>query len=1128
MYPGRTFSFPPDPPSAPLITGYVPGTVLAAGTVQKLACISTGGNPLATLIWYKNDKKIHSVTKTTEKSVSSEISILTNVTDNQAQYRCEATNSATEIPLFETVTLNVHFAPEAVKVRAEPDVLKPEVEATLYCDGASSNPPALLSWWRDGIPVQGSPVTTKKGLHGGTVSTIQLKLNITKDLNGARYTCQATNEALQRSVHDALELKVLYPPKFDESTLSNAVGVENEPLVIVVRAEGNPSSITYTWTKDGLPITQSSYSNSNERILSEGGMLNITRLSRHDAGVYTCEAVNSQGSAMINITVSVHYPASIKSVSQNGITNPNEDAVLSCTAIGNPLTADHIKWERRGYDIESKKTTFDPKNLTSYLQLDSVSKDDVGNFQCVVNNGIGDESRKDIMLIVKFKPDMMVSPYSAKFASNVGQDGRLTCKCKSVPAPNFAWYKNSIKLPVNTSSKYYAEYHKIDPITYTSTLIVKEVATNDYGPYKCEARNDLGFADTTLNLDITSAPDQVTTLSVSNVTHNSVTLQWIPGFDGGMPTSYRIRYRKMYEETYKYEDVTPKSATSYTVIGLEKNTDYLFSIMALNKLGQSKYRPDDTKATTHRHVKPLVADSFTASAMTSLSCPQTTLRQFDELKVPALRPELRGSISGPCLFVASTEVDALNVVPTEYVDSADVSRGVALYASITGAVLVLVNAALVACFLLKRRARRLKEQAGQASKSATIEMYAPSSYNDTMTGETLSSVSEKSETYSAEDAADDRPPPPIPEVPTMPSRHMLSQLSPLTGLRPSTDRVIPQQTDAYMLEDPALIIPPPLDYPPPNYTPGEHARTLPHPHRQRDAPGHGTLGRVSGKQSYAPAPSPMPPLDGSYYNMASDRYLSYPPLINDYMHHNQTGRTPTPPHQYAGGPLSKPQLMNGMLPSSPAPAHASPPHSYGLDGMPLERQSTGGTLRRRLDKAGPPPDVTVLHPGCTQHPQSPQPAPVKQPQSILKDPSRQKYQTQYGSPVASGAPHNSSQILTVQNLAADVPQYGTIRKEKKQNVTIDESYNKRSHFYFVYKSLRHEIQKVAPRDCETKRFTSSPPANSRGYWTPVTSARISIDSSFAQACPRTEPWPASNFAVSSIDANRRWRCDRVQ
>lgn len=34
-------------------------------------------------------------------------------------------------------------------------------------------------------------------------------------------------------------------------------------------------------------------------------------------------------------------------------------------------------------------------------------------------------------------------------------------------------------------------------------------------------------------------------------------------------------------------------------------------------------------------------------------------------------------------------------------------------------------------------------------------MYAPSSYNDTVTGETLSSVSEKSETYSNEGSHND-------------------------------------------------------------------------------------------------------------------------------------------------------------------------------------------------------------------------------------------------------------------------------------------------------------------------------------------------------------------------------------
>lgn len=47
-----------DPPGQPMITGYTPGTAIASGTVVKMSCISSGGNPLATLNWFKNDKKV--------------------------------------------------------------------------------------------------------------------------------------------------------------------------------------------------------------------------------------------------------------------------------------------------------------------------------------------------------------------------------------------------------------------------------------------------------------------------------------------------------------------------------------------------------------------------------------------------------------------------------------------------------------------------------------------------------------------------------------------------------------------------------------------------------------------------------------------------------------------------------------------------------------------------------------------------------------------------------------------------------------------------------------------------------------------------------------------------------------
>lgn len=96
-----------------------------------------------------------------------------------------------------------------MKIRIEPEELVPGVEATMICDSSSSNPPATISWWKDGIPVEGVNNVSKPGLWGGTVSSLDLKVNVTQDMNGVVYTCQVSNEALQRSVHEAISLQVL-------------------------------------------------------------------------------------------------------------------------------------------------------------------------------------------------------------------------------------------------------------------------------------------------------------------------------------------------------------------------------------------------------------------------------------------------------------------------------------------------------------------------------------------------------------------------------------------------------------------------------------------------------------------------------------------------------------------------------------------------------------------------------------------------------------------------------------------------------------------------------------------------------------------------------------------------------
>lgn len=306
------------------------------------------------------------------------------------------------------------------------------------------NPPAKVSWWKDGIPVEGVNGTSKSGLWGGTVSSLDLKINVTQDMNEVIYTCQSNNEALQRSSHEAITLQVLCkfghliqrykctdtnhsstdPPKFVPPPSSTVVGVEGESLQVAMLANANPISIAYTWTKDGLPILASG--NGVERIVSEGPILNITKLTRNDAGIYTCEAVNSQGSAMINISVIVECKskgshdsqsrmlnfvsissidgATIKSISENVIVNPGDEAMLSCTVTGKPLTEDHVRWERLGYDMNAKTTTTFA-NGTSYLHIKDPQREDVGNFRCVADNRVANPTSRDVLLIVKCKQD---------------------------------------------------------------------------------------------------------------------------------------------------------------------------------------------------------------------------------------------------------------------------------------------------------------------------------------------------------------------------------------------------------------------------------------------------------------------------------------------------------------------------------------------------------------------------------------------------------------------------------------------------------------------------------------------------------------------------------------------------
>ncbi|XP_018404360.1 PREDICTED: nephrin-like [Cyphomyrmex costatus] len=683
------------PPSKLTVTGYEEGTTIVAGTVLKLMCTATAGNPLATLTWYKNDRKISGTVRQRNHAVSSELAILVNASDNNAHVRCEATNSATEIPLLKVLVLKVYFPPERVKINREPQDFHAGQEGHLICESSSSNPAAEMSWWKNGIPVPGTRNSTKPGLHGGYLSSVELTLDLTEDMNGEVYTCEAKNAELGRSSHDATTLDVLYKPIFSPLDPYELTGLEGEPFVISVSARGNPNTTEYTWTRDGLPL-----GSSGKRITAHGSTLNITRLDRHDAGTYICEALNKEGTTFYQLNLTVQYPAKIKRTSSSGIVYPpGIEAKLFCEVDGSPIGDEYVTWQKIGSNPELPgrySTSF--INRTSYLHIENPSQEDVGEYRCKVNNGIGNVTSDSILFITNFKPEMTNTPLTRKAAANKGINVQLFCKARGSPLPHFTWiFNGKTLLPNATEDKYSITHSDLSELYSETTLTIYHVRSQDYGKYECRAQNKMGHSTEEILLDVTSPPDKPSDLEVYNYTHDSVTLIWKRGFDGGLPTSHQIRWRQAldYEDRYHYLDVVPGEYKT-TISGLLLGTYYVFSVKAINEKGDSGFLPDLVKV--------------------------QTLRPNNEENLPDVLSE-KGDF------------------PMNYIYTL----------AATSVIIFIVNVFIMSWYIIRKRNKT------RINKSQTADMYAPSTVNgDTMTGELSSMSDEKSDVnFDANDYVDE-------------------------------------------------------------------------------------------------------------------------------------------------------------------------------------------------------------------------------------------------------------------------------------------------------------------------------------------------------------------------------------
>ncbi|XP_022244976.1 synaptogenesis protein syg-2-like isoform X2 [Limulus polyphemus] len=691
--------YPPGPPSVEELDN----EPIISGEIKQITCVSFGGNPRATIRWFKGDMEVVAMTKPVPNGVASSLIIQAEASDNGAVYRCEASNPAIPRPLVVSVTTRVIFPPAELNVEIKPQNPRENQIVTITCESGSSNPESIIQWWRNDKLISGDVVAISRGDYGGKVTRSRLRFNVSFEDDGSVFVCQATNPRIHRSIQKTIKLEILYKPRFLVQNLERFDVLEGESAHINVTVKANPSSISYQWFQEGQLIIDPSSSAlwithgpHSHNVFARGSVLEIPKVSRNHAGLYVCEAANSEGATKIEIIINVLYQATITKFSHTVLANPGDDAQFECIVNGNPLTDDTIRWARSGFD--KLRTQVVSSRGHSILNVFNVSRKDAGEFHCLAYNGIGEETEARIQLVVKFKPVIHLTRQLLNVAVDQGNTARLVCVVEAAPSVNFTWSLDSgvVIGSYLGISKYTIQKAQLDETMWESVLFIKNVTDTDYGKYMCIVKNELGVDDIIITLRRKGKPDSPENFHVLNVSYDSVSLGWIPGFNGGAAQEFQIRYRESRSKIYSFTKFIPGSSVLLVVRDLKPQSEYVFEIMARNKYGES------------RNTNAVVTTKILDNSLMDTS--KAMVNSTDE-------------------------------------DNKGISSIFIIVGVIAGACLVFLNIIFVIYFIRKRKHNQQNQDVTSERKTSEVsdsQMYTPSNYQEKINGEALYPVQDES------------------------------------------------------------------------------------------------------------------------------------------------------------------------------------------------------------------------------------------------------------------------------------------------------------------------------------------------------------------------------------------------
>lgn len=269
------------------------------GGLLVLTCQVTGGSPRPWVNWWHEESLLDDLVEEAKGQVTRNILTLPNLT-RQHLYRvltCRCNNSNLTVALAATVTLDMSFPPLEVGIQEDNLPMTEGKEYTLSCEARGSRPPAVITWWIDGVLMTD---TKHQVTQEGQVSVSTLHLVPRRNNNGAVVSCRADNPRLSAAaLEDSRKLLVYYSPRLHlraGQTLNMSNIKEGDDVYFECDIKANPSVFKVQWFLNSVEL----HHNVAEGVIQSNQSLVLQSVGRGSSGLYTCRAVNTQGSDTSN------------------------------------------------------------------------------------------------------------------------------------------------------------------------------------------------------------------------------------------------------------------------------------------------------------------------------------------------------------------------------------------------------------------------------------------------------------------------------------------------------------------------------------------------------------------------------------------------------------------------------------------------------------------------------------------------------------------------------------------------------------------------------------------------------------------------------------------------------------